>query len=60
MADFDTAEFTAWLRASCERQGVPVTVTDPAVIAQVVTLAGARGPQPRRRTGARSRGHVAS
>ncbi|MCA4749585.1 hypothetical protein H8Z55_17490 [Mycobacteroides abscessus] len=37
-ADYDRAQFTDWLTASCERQGVPVTVSDPAVIAQVTTL----------------------
>lgn len=42
MADYDRAEFTTWLTASCERQGVPVTISDPAVINQVVTLMGAR------------------
>ena len=33
-------ELTAWLTASCERQGVPVTVSDPSVIAQVAALLG--------------------
>lgn len=48
MADYDRAEFTAWLLASCERQGVPVTISDPAVITQVVTLLGAGASQARR------------
>lgn len=30
-----------WLDASCAAQGVPKAVTDPAVLAQVVTLLGA-------------------
>lgn len=47
MGDYDRAEFTAWLAASCERQGVPVTVTDPAVITQVATLVGARTQRAR-------------
>ncbi|SLC89006.1 Uncharacterised protein [Mycobacteroides abscessus subsp. massiliense] len=48
MVDYDPAEFTAWLTASCESQGVPLTISDPAVIAQVVTLVGAGTPRPRR------------
>ncbi len=40
MADYDRAEFTAWLTASCERQGVPLTINDPAVINQVAVLLG--------------------
>lgn len=42
MADYDRAEFTAWLTASCERQGIPLMITDPAVITQVATLMGTR------------------
>ena len=34
-------EFIAWLTASCERHDVPVTVTDPTVIARIATLLGA-------------------
>lgn len=34
-------EFIAWLTASCQRHDVPVTVTDPAVIARIATLLGA-------------------
>ncbi|GLV09204.1 MULTISPECIES: hypothetical protein [Mycobacterium] len=37
-------EFIAWLTASCERQGLSVTVTDPAVIARIATLIGADHP----------------
>jgi len=42
-----------WLRASCERQNIPVTIRDPSVIAQVATLLGkssacASGKQPAR------------
>ncbi|MEU9806880.1 hypothetical protein [Mycobacterium sp. NPDC050853] len=47
MGDYDRADFTAWLTASCERQGVPVTITDPGVITQVATLLGC---QPTRRS----------
>ncbi|SKD28435.1 Uncharacterised protein [Mycobacteroides abscessus subsp. massiliense] len=47
MADYDPLEFTAWLTDSCERQGVPVTITDPAVITQVATLLGTHTRQPR-------------
>lgn len=49
MADYDRAEFAAWLRASCERQGVPLTITDPTVITQVATLLGVRMQQSCRR-----------
>ncbi|WP_343577699.1 hypothetical protein [Mycobacterium sp.] len=31
-------EFTAWLIASCERQALPVTVTDPSTLAAIATL----------------------
>ncbi len=31
-------EFTAWLTASCRRQGVPVTITDPTLLAAIATL----------------------
>jgi len=47
-------EFTAWLGASCERNGVPPTVTDPIAIAQVAALLGQhpqRRPLPRGRRG---------
>lgn len=55
MADrgnYDRAEFTAWLTASCERQGVPVTISDPSVIEQVAALLG-RPASRRRRSGSR-------
>ncbi|BAX96708.1 hypothetical protein MSTE_01379 [Mycobacteroides stephanolepidis] len=59
MANYDRAEFTAWLHASCERQGVPVTVTDPAVITQVATLLGPR-TQPLQRRDRLARRDIAS
>ncbi len=34
------AQMVEWLRASCERQGVPVVVRDPSVVAQVAALLG--------------------
>lgn len=37
-------EFIAWLTASCQRHDVPVTVTDPTVIARIATLLGADHP----------------
>lgn len=40
----DVTAFTAWLTASCERQGVPVTIRDPGVITQVATLLGHHSP----------------
>jgi len=42
IADHDV--FTAWLTASCQRQGVPVTIRDPGVITQVAILLGAASP----------------
>lgn len=32
----------AWLAASCAAQGVPIVVSDPAVVAQVAALMGGR------------------
>ncbi|GLD42914.1 hypothetical protein Mkiyose1665_34140 [Mycobacterium kiyosense] len=44
-------EFIAWLTASCERQNLAVTVTDPTVIERVAILVGATRPQrPARHT----------
>lgn len=60
MADYDRAEFTAWLTASCERQGVPVRVTDPAVMTQVAALLGACTHQPRHRNRPAQHGQAAS
>lgn len=49
-------EFTAWLTASCQRQDLPVTITDPIVIERIATLLGAnpkgRPPVHTRHTGA--------
>lgn len=42
------AEMLDWLQASCHRQGVPVTVHDPGVIAQVAALFG-QTPRPAER-----------
>ncbi len=42
-------EFTAWLTASCHQQGVPLTIRDPGVITQVVTLLGAPAERRSRR-----------
>lgn len=39
-------EFIAWLTASCVRQNLAVTVTDPTVIARIATLLGAARPAP--------------
>lgn len=39
-AGFGGEEFTAWLEASCRRQGLSVTVRDPGVVTQVATLLG--------------------
>lgn len=35
---YDRAEFIAWLADSCQRQGVPMTITDPGVLGQVAVL----------------------
>lgn len=51
-------EFIAWLTASCERNNVPVTVTDPTIIARIATLLGAGCPArstPRTRRSGRTR-----
>jgi len=36
-------DLTAWVAASCQDQGVPLHVTDPTVLRQVVTLVNPRG-----------------
>lgn len=43
---YEGPEFIAWLTASCERQNLPVTVTDPTVIARIATLLGANPKTP--------------
>lgn len=35
---YSSEEFTAWLTQSCQRQQVPVTITNPAVLATVAAL----------------------
>lgn len=35
---YSPEEFTAWLIASCERQQVPLTITNPVVLATIATL----------------------
>ncbi|QUD85919.1 hypothetical protein J8M97_25380 [Gordonia polyisoprenivorans] len=34
----DDDAFRAWLTESCQRQGVPLTITDPAIINQIAVL----------------------
>lgn len=60
MADYERAEFTAWLHASCERQGVPLTISDPTVITQVAALLGTRTQKRRRRDCSTQRDAAAS
>lgn len=51
-------EFRRWLIASCEEQGIPVVVTDPAVVRDVVALLGgpvSAGRRARPGRGARRR-----
>ena len=38
MGRLTRAELAAWVAASCERQGVPVKVTDAVVVTNVATL----------------------
>lgn len=38
----------AWVKESCDRQGVPVVVNDPSVLADVVVLLTGREAQRRR------------
>ncbi|MGV0770825.1 hypothetical protein [Mycobacterium syngnathidarum] len=35
---YSREEFTTWLTESCERQQVPVTITNPAVLATIAVL----------------------
>jgi hypothetical protein len=37
---YNREEFTAWLVESCERQQLPVTITNPAVLSEIATLLG--------------------
>lgn len=51
MLGLDMDAVRAWLVESCEAQGVPVYVADPAVVSRLGVLLGAtggRGAQPRR------------
>ena len=52
MAGLSDQEVWDWLEASCQRRGVPVVVTDVAVVQDVVALLG--GPRGRGRAQARS------
>lgn len=36
--NIDRAALTAWVHASCARQGVPVKITNPVVVANIATL----------------------
>jgi hypothetical protein len=42
MAGLSGEQLAAWVVASCERQGVPVKVTDSVVVSQVTVLLGGR------------------
>lgn len=54
----DLEAVRAWLVASCAAQGVPVHVTDPALVAQLGVLLGAAGGAARGTSGAAPRlGH---
>lgn len=41
MSGVDSQVLAAWVRASCEAQGVPEKVTDPAALRRIGTLFGA-------------------
>lgn len=45
---FTPAQVEEWVRGSCERQGVPVVVTDPEVVCRVVVLLTGREARRRR------------
>ena len=47
MADRQGFDVGAWVRESCEAQGVPVKVTDPDVLRRVCALLGANESGPR-------------
>lgn len=51
---FSPDQVADWVRASCEAQGVPVVVSDPGVVSNVVALATGRvaGPADRKPSGA--------
>ena len=44
----------AWVQASCARQGVPIKVTDPGVVARVAVLLGSAGGAGARKRSART------
>jgi hypothetical protein len=44
-AELDEATILDWCRRSRERQGLPATITDGAVLAKVVTLALSPTPE---------------
>lgn len=54
----DPAAVAAWLRESCERAGVPVQVTDPAVLRGIGVLLGT-GPAGAPRQAKRAAGRPA-
>lgn len=58
MGRLSDAELAAWVSASCRAQGVPVKVTDSAVVRDVCVLLGSAGPgrRPARQRGRRPAG----
>lgn len=52
----DPQAVAAWLRASCERAGVAVLVTDPEALQRIGVLLGARGADRGKRSARRARG----
>lgn len=38
LENIDRAALTTWVHESCARQGVPVKITNPVVVANIATL----------------------
>jgi hypothetical protein len=47
-----------WVEESCERQGVPVKISDPRVLAEVGCLLGYEPDERSRRPGQTRKGHA--
>lgn len=54
MARLTSEELAAWVAASCERHGVPVKVTDAAVVDQVAVLLTGQPARHAKRGGRRA------
>jgi len=56
-AGISREELVAWVHASCTAQGLPLAVSDPAVLTQVATLLTGKAPARSKTT---TRGHKSS